>query len=447
MMNSSNSSSNLSSDIRVYALAELEKRRRARVGRMQFRGAAAEAQTISASEWIISGPAETGKTFASMYRLHYQLSQNANARATILRKVRASIPGTALETWKRVVQFGSMRPKPYGGVNPYLYVYPNGSICWIGGMDNSDKILSAERDYIYVNQAEELTADDWEKLTTRTTGRGAVVKNPMLFGDCNPSDPDHWILHRAQSGDLILLRSRHQDNPTLHDGTDWTAQGQKTIGKLQSLTGPRYSRLYLGEWVRDDGPESFLPAMAMWDQCATDDIPALTSTQPVVIALDAAISGDTFALVAVSRDPADEERVIIRDCRMWVPGETALDYTVIEREIRSMIDRYNVVQVAYDPYQLHYFAQRLSDVAWTEPFSQTTERLESDVTLRTMIVQRKLLHDASFHQLREHIANADAKIDESGHKLRLVKRASHLKIDGAVALSMAVYRALELNLW
>jgi phage terminase large subunit-like protein len=43
--------------------------------------------------------------------------------------------------------------------------------------------------------------------------------------------------------------------------------------------------------------------------------------------------------------------------------------------------------------------------------------------------------------------NADAKIDDTGHKLRIVKRQSHLKIDAAVALSMAAYRALELNLY
>ena len=232
----------------------------------------------------------------------------------------------------------------------------------------------------------------------------------------------------------------------MHDGTDWTEQGLKTIDKLQSLTGPRYARLYLGDWVRDDGPESFLPAMALWDQCTTD-VAQLDQHQPVVIALDAAISGDTFALVAVSRDVTNPERVVVRDCRIWVPGGTALDYTQIETEIRDMIERYNVVQIAYDPYQLHYFAQRLADVVWTEPFNQNADRLESDVTLRTMIVQRKIMHDGSHTQLREHLANADAKIDESGHKLRIVKRASHLKIDAAVALSMATYRAVELNLW
>ena len=447
MMSYSSLFSNSNDAVSVLAMVELERRRRANsVPSLSFRGAANTAQSITAKEWIISGPAETGKTFASMYRLHHLLSSTPKARALILRKVRATLYGTALETWHRVIEFGGSKPKMYGGIRPSLYIYPNGAKVWTGGMDNAAKILSGEFDFVYVNQAEDLESRDWEVLTTRTTGRGGVTKTPMLFGDCNPSDPESWILSRERSGDLVLLKSLHVDNPTLHDGTNWTTQGHRTINALQALTGPRYARLYMGEWVRDDGPESFLPAMAMYDQCKSE-LPDLDDNQPVVIALDAALTGDTFALVAVSRSPNNAEHVIIRHVRVWVPNGNALDFTAIETEIRQYIDRYNVVQVAYDPYQLHYFAQRLNDVVWTEPFNQGAERLESDVTLRAMIVQRRLLHDGSHTTLREHIANADAKVDDSGSKLRIVKRAAHLKIDAAVALSMACHRTLELNLW
>lgn len=269
----------------------------------------------------------------------------------------------------------------------------------------------------------------------------------MLFGDCNPGDEEHWILSRAQSGNLKLLRSYHKDNPSLYKDGDWTTQGHRTIQTLQSLTGSRYAKLFLGEWVRDDGPESFLPSLAMWDQCRSDDIPMLTDRQPMVLALDAAITGDTFAMIGVTRDPGNDDATILRLSRIWIPNNHALDYLEIEREIRDVLNRYNVVQIAYDPYQLHYFAQRLNDVVWTEAFNQGSERLESDMTLRTLIVQRRIKHDGTHAIIREHLANADAKVDESGHKLRIVKRAAHLKIDAAVALAMANYRTLELNMW
>lgn len=437
------------STIKTLALVELERRRRSLMGKLRFRGAALQAQTITDSEWIISGPAETGKTFASMYRLHRELSNTPNARATIVRKVRAALTGTALETWRRVVNIGGLKPREYGGESASIYLYPNGSKCYVGGLDNRNKILSGERDFIYVNQAEELTVEDWETLTTRTTGRGAVTKTPMLFGDCNPADPEHWILHRSQAGSLTVLRSQHVDNPSLYeDDGSLTQQGQRTMKILQTLTGTRYARLYLGEWVRGDNDESFLPSMAMYDNCRVDLQP-LSRNQPVVIGLDAAINGDTFALVAVSRAPDvdDEKTIALRDVRVWVPNGEALNYVDIEKEIRAIIAQYNVVQIAYDPYQLHYLAQRLSDIVWMEPFNQAGDRLESDVTLRNLIVQRRFYHDGSFPLIREHIANADAHIDATGHRLRMIKRMAHLKIDAAVALSMASYRALELNLW
>lgn len=435
--------------IATLALVELERRRRTAMGKLRFRGASLKAQTITDNEWIIAGPAETGKTFASMYRLHYELSRTPNARATIVRKVRAALTGTALETWRRVVKIGGLLPREYGGESASIYIYPNGAKCYVGGLDNRNKILSGERDFIYVNQAEELDVKDWETLTTRTTGRGAVTKTPMLFGDCNPADPEHWILQRAQAGSLTILHSNHTDNPSLYDDKgNETEQGKRTMRILQSLTGARYARLYLGEWVRGDEEEAFLPSLAMYDNCQVS-LPPLTRNQPVVIGLDAAISGDTFALVAVSRMPNvdDEKTIALRDVRVWVPNGESLDYIQIEREIREIIQQYNVVQIAYDPYQLHYLAQRLSDIVWMQPFNQAGDRLESDVTLRNLIVQRRFMHDGRFPIIREHIANADAHVDATGHRLRMMKRSAHLKIDAAVALSMASYRALELNLW
>lgn len=428
-------------------LAEIERRKRKQQSIVpMFRGAALQAQSMTAPEWMIAGPSETGKTFAMLYFVHMTLSKYPKARATLLRKVRATVYGTVLETWKRVILYGSQQPMAYGGINPSLYIYPNGSRLYIGGMDNPGKILSGERDIIAVNQAEELDANAWETLTTRTTGRGAVVPYPMTIGDCNPADPNHWILQREQAGNMTVLRSLHKDNPSLHDGTDWTPQGHRTIKTLTNLTGARYARLFLGEWVADDGEESFLPSMALWDSCRTE-IPPLTYEQPMVIGLDAAVTGDTFALVGVTRHPDDDQHIIVRECRVWNPMGNPLDYTAIETEIRQIIDKYNVVQICYDPYQLHYLAQRLSDVVWTKAFNQGADRLEGDAQLRTLIVQRRLHHDGSFSVLREHIGNADAKVDDTGHKLRMVKRYANNKIDAGVALSMACYRSLELNLY
>lgn len=218
-----------------------------------FRGAALEAQRITAREWIVSGPSETGKTWATLWRLDTILRTTPRARGAIVRKVRADIDGSVLDTYRTVVAMSGSGAMPYGGNEPRWFDYPNGARCYIGGMDRPGKVLSGERDVIYVNQAEELDRADWEVLTTRTTGRGAVYAHPMLFGDCNPGPPTHWILSRRDAGHLVFLHSRHEDNPSLHDGTAWTEQGRRTLATLAALTGIDAARLGRGEWSAAEG--------------------------------------------------------------------------------------------------------------------------------------------------------------------------------------------------
>lgn len=217
---------------------------------VRFRGAALAAQDATDHEWILAGPAETGKTWSALWRLDGLLRETPGAKAVLVRKVRADMGGTVLATWRRVTELRGSPPATFGGSAPEWYDYPNGSRCYVAGMDRPGKVLSGEFDLVYVNQAEELQLEDWETLATRVTGRGAVTRTPMLFGDCNPGPPSHWILGRSA---LRVLHSRHEDNPTLWDGTAWTPQGQRTLAVLDSLTGVRKERLRHGRWVAAEG--------------------------------------------------------------------------------------------------------------------------------------------------------------------------------------------------
>lgn len=232
-----------------------EQRRRKAVSTFTaptFRGAAIDAQSIAAREWIIAGPYETGKTWAALYRLDSE-ARRTGGQYAIVRKVRADMDGSVLVTWRKVI---AMRGgvSVFGGERPQWYDYPNGARVWVGGLDRPEKTLSGERDGIYVNQAEELEEHDWETIGTRTTGRGAVTDTPMLFGDCNPGAEDHWIIRRRDAGILTLLESRHEDNPALYDDAGaLTEQGERTMAILDALTGIRYQRGRLGRWVGAEG--------------------------------------------------------------------------------------------------------------------------------------------------------------------------------------------------
>lgn len=243
---------------RRQALAKIDQEleRRSLDSWPHFRGAAAQLlsafDTPSARkpEIMIAGPSETGKTWAGLWLLDMLMRHYPGAQGTIVRKVRATMDGTVLNTWRRVIAIrGGVTP--HGGEKPEWYSYTNGSRVWVAGLDNPGKALSSERDFIYVNQAEDLVLNDWQTLTTRATGRGAVADWTMVFGDCNPAAPSHWIMNRRS---LAVLESRHEDNPSLFDESGTiTPQGVRTLGILDNLTGVLYDRLRLGRWVVAEG--------------------------------------------------------------------------------------------------------------------------------------------------------------------------------------------------
>lgn len=219
---------------------------------MQLRGGALQLWKCRDREVMLSGPAETGKTFAALFKLDALLWKYGGAQAILVRKTYNSLVGTAVQTYRRKVLSDPTPIVAYGGEKPQWFDYPNGSRLWVAGLDNPGKALSSERDFVLANQSEELTADDWQVLTTRATGRAGNAPYPQLIGDCNPGPPNHWIKNRAE---LRVIESRHEDNPSLYsvETGAWTAQGERTLAVLDALTGVRKERLRYGRWVSAEG--------------------------------------------------------------------------------------------------------------------------------------------------------------------------------------------------
>ena len=159
-------------------------------------GAARDFIFYKGHEAILSGPFETGKTLAALTKLHLLMIKYPGARGLMVRRTYKSLITSAVETYeKKVLPYPPGHPKcpirAFGAVMPQWYGYPNGSRIIIGGLDNPDKFLSAEFDFIYVNQAEEIPLSTWETLSARATGRAENAPYDQIFGDCNPSTPYH----------------------------------------------------------------------------------------------------------------------------------------------------------------------------------------------------------------------------------------------------------------
>ncbi len=211
--------------------------------------------------------------------------------------------------------------------------------------------------------------------------------------------------------------------------------------EASKLTPSEFDRMHGNQWV--SSVSGFVP-FEWWLACE-GPMPAFDPLVPVVVGMDAGVSSDTFALVGVSRL---EDMTYVRFVRVWKPPQHGkIDFADIDTFIRNeLVKTYNVVQITYDPHQLHDLSTRLrvDGVAWMKEFNQGNPRLEADKALYDLIRDKHLIHSGD-PVLTEHVKNANSKNEGDVDKLRIVKRAESLKIDAAVALSMAAYEIRRLN--
>lgn len=222
----------------------------------------------------VAGPAGTGKSRTCLEKLHILAEKYPGCRLLIARKTRESLSEAALFTYEdKVLPDGHpVNAESIRRSHRQQYLYPNGSLIVVCGLDKPQKIMSTEYDVVYVQEATECEEADFEMLSTRL--RNGVVPYQQLMFDCNPAEPEHWVYQRSLQGRWRLIESVHEDNPTLWEQAppdvvatcdEWpltspdgrtgryTKFGQTYLERLDGLTGARYMRLRLGKWAGAEG--------------------------------------------------------------------------------------------------------------------------------------------------------------------------------------------------
>ena len=346
--------------------------------------------------------------------------------------------------------------EPHG---QFQLAFANGAAVLCGGIEDPGSWEGPNVNWVWIDEARNIpTPDAFKVLNGRIRIAGPMGTPPQMW--MTTTTKMNWLYEyfgplsvnalgevddpfadlKMNCKDVTLMTADNMDN--LEDGY----ANNRSLG----LSDAERQVLLEGAWVNIGDERRFLDSMLWWDACQ-EVLPMLDPREPMVVALDAGVSHDTFGMVAVTRHPHPNRRrtdVAVRFAQAWTPPPGGkLDFGSPdgpEQTLRELCKRYNVIRVRYDPYQLHDMATRLSreKVAVAVEFAQGSERLEADTALRDIILRRGIAHDGN-RELYHHLDNADAQLDGSGRKMRIVKRASALKVDLAVALSMAVYDILS----
>ena len=206
--------------------------------------------------------------------------------------------------------------------------------------------------------------------------------------------------------------------------------------QLATLPPLEFQRIHANNWVGSSA-ESLRPEWL--EMCIREEkiLPGAIS----VIGVDAGVTRSAFAAAVVHRNP-DSDTIIVSDLRVWSPGRSPLDYQEIEQTILELIERYQPVEVAYDPYQLHEMMQRISRgyIAYTRPFNQNKRGIADMQLLRTFQSRRLAIPPSVAEVLRSHYNSVT--VVQSGSTQRFAPSSPGKNIDAMVALAMAVSRVL-----
>lgn len=221
-------------------------------------------------------------------------------------------------------------------------------------------------------------------------------------------------------------------------------------------------RLNFCQWTEQD--QRWLD-MAQWDAChGTVDLDALVG-QPCYAGLDLASTRDVTAFVLAF--PSEDDDTIDVVPFFWVPEETlqervqrdrvpydawardgflrttpgnVCDYDRIREDIRELAERFEIREIAYDRWGATQLITQLeSDGAICSPLGQGFASMSAPTKeLEKHIVGQQVRH-GGHPVLRWMAANVAVEQDAAGN-VKPSKRRSRDKIDGIVALVMAVDR-------
>lgn len=319
----------------------------------------------------------------------------------------------------------------------------------------------------------------WESVSTTVSPYGTCHIVSRGAGDNHMATLYRQAKKGATDHGMYPLFVDYQGRPDRDEG--WRANQELLIGTI--VGAQRFAPRTDEDALQPDRAEAFIQ-QEWWDVLHRDIAPLHPGdSTPLVMGVDAATTGDCFAIVLVSRDPENKEHVLVRAVKVWDPREEggAVDYDEAEEFIRFTcggghivqgrlharsnfkrrlgeceacaegvmeVEGLNVKMMAYDPYQLDAMAQRLTkdSVTWCYAFAQGQPRLVADRGLYDAIINKTVWHPGT-QKLREHVLNAGRQVAKNeDSKMRIIKLEPTRKIDACVALSMANDRCRWINI-
>ena len=232
-----------------------------------------------------------------------------------------------------------------------------------------------------------------------------------------------------------------------------------------------FRQLRLNQWVKQD--VRWMP-MTKWDLCSDPVDPEELEGRVCYAGLDLSSTNDLTALV-LCFPPLDEDDKYVILPFFWVPEETlelrvrrdhvpydkwvktgngtykdiittegnVIHYAAIEKFIEELGEKYFIREIAYDRWGAVQLSQDLEGMGFTVvPFGQGFASMSPPTKeLMKLVLEKKIAH-GGHPVLRWNMDNVFVRQDPAGN-IKMDKSKSTERIDGAVAMVMALDRAIR----
>jgi phage terminase large subunit-like protein len=264
-----------------------------------------------------------------------------------------------------------------------------------------------------------------------------------------PDDADPW-----EESTWFACNPALDDFKSLEDMRTAADQARR----IPARVGP-FKNLHLN--MRVDAAEYFL-TREDWDACGDPVDPATLYGRPCFAGLDLSSVDDLTALVLYFLDdggavvpyfwlPKDGIRTLEdksrNPYRVWsdagyielTPGRS-VDYRFVVRRLAQVASDFDLKGVAFDRWRIKALERIMAEEGinlpmkeWGQGFKDMAPAVD---TLEAAVLDGKLRHGGN-PILRSHVANCALEFDAAGNR-KFSKKRSREKIDGVVALSMAM---------
>ena len=182
------------------------------------------------------GSARSGKSFAILQYLIVK-ALDSKLLISVVRKTFPALRTSALRDFKDIMQSLELWDDESWMATEKVYTFDNGSQIEFFSTDIAEKLKGLRRDLLWIDEANELSYEQYLQLAIRTTGAIILSYNPSF-------SPKHWILKEVSvDNDAETFITTYRDNPYL-------PQEQIRFIEKYRETNPRFWQTYgLGQFA------------------------------------------------------------------------------------------------------------------------------------------------------------------------------------------------------